>query len=140
MKRRNVMERTLVLIKPDAMERRLMGEIITIYEKKGLNITAVKVLKPTAEIAKEHYSEHVDKPFFPSLFNYITKGKVCALVIEGDNAVNVVRKINGATNPLNAEAGTIRGLYAISMSENSVHSSDSVESAEREIKIWFPEI
>lgn len=134
------MERTLVLIKPDAMERKLMGEIISIYEKKGLHISALKIIKPTAEIAKSHYFEHKDKPFFESLVSCITRGEVCALVIEGEDAITIVRKINGATNPLNAEVGTIRGRYAISMSENSVHSSDSVESAEREVKIWFPEM
>lgn len=134
------MERTLVLIKPDAMERKLMGEIISIYEKKGLHISALKIIKPSIEIAKNHYMEHKDKTFFKKLVNYITRSEVCALIIEADNAVSMVRRINGATNPLEAEAGTIRGRYAISMSENAVHSSDSVQGAEREIKIWFPEI
>ena len=134
------MERTLVLIKPDAMERKLMGEIITIYENRGLHISSLKIIKPSIEIAKTHYIEHKDKPFYESLVSYITSGEVCALVIEGDNVVTKVRKINGATDPLDADMGTIRGRFAISKSENTVHSSDSVESAEREIKIWFPEI
>jgi len=134
------MERTLVLIKPDAMERKLMGQIISVYEKKGLNITAAKIIKPSIEIAQEHYIEHKDKPFFNNLISYITRGKVCALIVEGDNAIALLRKINGATNPLDADMGTIRGQYALSKTENTVHSSDSVQSAEREIKIWFPEI
>ncbi|HEY8464001.1 MAG TPA: nucleoside-diphosphate kinase [Bacillota bacterium] len=133
------MERTLVLIKPDAIERGLMGEIIGIYEKKGLNITALKLLKPSRAIVEQHYFEHRDKPFFTELVNFLTRGKVCAMVIEGDNVVQIVRKINGATDPAVAEAGTIRGRYALSKSENVVHASDSVASAEREIKIWFPE-
>ncbi|WP_368491096.1 nucleoside-diphosphate kinase [Clostridium sp. BJN0013] len=131
------MERTLVLIKPDAMERKLMGEIISIYEKKGLHIAALKIVKPTIEIAEKHYNEHKGKPFFQELINFITRSEVCALIIEADNAVELVRKINGDTDPLNAEVGTIRGKFAISKSENAVHSSDSSESAEREIEIWF---
>ncbi|WP_333859016.1 nucleoside-diphosphate kinase [Clostridium sp.] len=132
------MEKTLVLIKPDAMERKLMGEIISVYEKKGLHIAALKIVKPTVDMAKKHYSEHKDKPFFQELINFITRSEVCALIIEGQNAVEVVRKINGATDPKDAEAGTIRGRFAISKSENAVHSSDSVESAVREIALWFP--
>ena len=132
------MEKTLVLIKPDAMERKLMGKIISVYEKKGLHIAALKIVKPTVDMAKKHYSEHKDKPFFQELINFITRSEVCALIIEGQNAVEVVRKINGATDPKDAEAGTIRGRFAISKSENAVHSSDSVESAVREIALWFP--
>ena len=134
------MERTLVIIKPDAMERKLMGEIISIYEKKGFHISSLKVMKATREIAKKHYFEHKDKPFFDNLICCITRGEVCVLIIEGDNAIKMVRKINGATDPLDADMGTIRGRYAISKTENTVHSSDGVESAECEIKIWFPEI
>lgn len=134
------MERTLVLIKPDAMERKLMGKIISIYEEKGLHISALKILKPSIELAKEHYEEHKDKSFFNDLINYITSSEVCALVIEGENVITIVRKVNGVTDPLNADMGSIRGRFALSKSENTVHSSDSVESAEREMKIWFPEI
>src|SRR5690606_10204313 len=134
------MEKTLVLLKPDAVERRLVGRIISIYEEKGLNITALKMLKPDQDIVEAHYQEHKDKPFFPALVNYLTRGKVCALIIEGENVVNTVRKINGATDPAEAEAGTIRGQFALSKSENLVHASDSVASAEREIKIGFPEL
>jgi nucleoside-diphosphate kinase len=133
------MERTLILLKPDAIERKLMGQIISIYERKGLNIVALKMVKPSKEIAESHYIEHKDKSFFKELVTYLTRGKVCILVIEGDNAIKMVRKINGATDPADAEMGTIRGQFAISKFENIVHASDSVESAKREIKIWFPE-
>jgi len=95
------------------------------------------IVKPTIDIAKKHYNEHKGKPFFEELINFITRSEVCALIIESDNAVEVVRKINGATDPKDADAGTIRGKFALSKSENAVHSSDSVESAVREIEIWF---
>jgi len=134
------MERTLVLIKPDAMKRKLMGQIISFFEEKGLTISAIKIIKPSIEIAKKHYIEHEDKTFFGELISYITSGEVCALIIEGVNAITVVRKINGATDPSDADMGSIRGRFALSKSENTVHSSDSTENAEREIKIWFPEI
>ena len=133
------MEKTLVLIKPDGVERHLIGQIISIYEAKGLDIIALKMLKPTKEIAEQHYCEHRDKPFFKDLVNFITRGKVCAIIIQGENAVKTLRKINGATDPAEAETGTIRGRFALSKTENLVHASDSVESAEREIRIWFPE-
>lgn len=133
------MEKTLVLIKPDAVERKLMGEIISAYEKKGLHICALKLMTPSEEIAEEHYAEHKDKSFFSNLIEFLKRGEVCAMIVEGENAVEAVRKINGATDPLNAEAGSIRGTYAMSKSENCVHGSDSKESAKREIKIWFPE-
>jgi nucleoside-diphosphate kinase len=131
------MERSLVLIKPDAVERGLIGQIISIYERKGLNITALEMLKPSREIAENHYLEHQKKPFFKDLVTFLTRGKVCAMIIEGNNVIQTVRKINGATDPVEAEMGTIRGRYAMSKSENIVHASDSAESAEREIKIWF---
>lgn len=134
------MEKTLVLIKPDAIERKLIGEIIRVYEKKGLKITALKLIKPSVNMAEQHYYEHRDKPFFTELINFITRSEVCAMIIEGKDVIETVRKINGATDPLKAEEGTIRRLFATSKSENSVHSSDSKESAEREIKIWFPEL
>jgi nucleoside-diphosphate kinase len=133
------MERAMVIIKPDAMERKLMGEIISIYEKKGLHISAAKIVKPSRDLAESHYGEHRDKPFFAEVVRYITRGEVCALIIEGGNAVSIVRRINGATDPITAEAGSIRGRYGVSKTENSVHASDSAESAEREIKLWFPE-
>jgi nucleoside-diphosphate kinase len=121
------MERSLVLIKPDGVERGLMGQIIAIYERKGLNITALKLIKPSKEIAETHYIEHREKPFFKELVTFLTRGKVCALIIEGDNVIKLVRKINGATDPAEAELGTIRGQFAISKAENIVHASDSVE-------------
>lgn len=133
------MEKTLVLIKPDAVKRKLIGRIISVYEKKGLHICAVKILTPSEEIAEAHYDEHKDKVFFSSLIEFLRSGEVCAMIVEGENAVEAVRKINGATDPLSAEAGSIRGTYALSKSENCVHGSDSRESAKREIKIWFPE-
>ena len=129
-------ERTLVLIKPDAIERKLMGEIISVYEK-NFQITDMRMIKPSVEIAEKHYYEHKDKPFFNELIAYITRGNVCALIIEGTNAIERVRRINGATDPKNAEPESIRGKLALSKQENSVHGSDSKESAEREIKIWF---
>ncbi len=134
------MERTLVIIKADAMERKLMGEIISIYEKKGLHISSIKIIRPSIEIAKKHYIEHKDKPFFEPLIQYMIRGKVCVLVVEGEHVIAMARKINGATDPLDADMGSIRGRYAISKTENAVHSSDSLENAEREIKIWFPEV
>jgi len=134
------MEKTLVIIKPDAMERKLMGEIISIYEKKGLSISSIKIMKPSVGIAETHYTEHKGKPFFAELINYITRSEVCVFIAEGKNAIAAVRKINGATDPMDADAGTIRGRYAISKTENTIHSSDSIASAEREIRIWFPEI
>ncbi len=134
------MQKTLVLIKPDAMERKLMGEIISVYERSNLNIIALKMLRSSIKIAEEHYYEHKEKPFFKDLIDYLTRSKVCALIIEGDNAVEEVRRLNGSTDPKDAKPISIRGKYALSKSENSVHASDSLESAEREIKIWFPEI
>lgn len=132
------MEKTLILIKPDAVKRKLMGEIISVYEKKGLHICALKLMTPSEEIAEQHYMEHKGKIFFSCLIEFLTSGEVCAMIVEGENAVETVRKINGATDPLNAETGSIRGKYALSKSENCVHGSDSKESAKREIKIWFP--
>ena len=134
------MERTLVLIKPDAMKRKLMGEIISVYEKSYLHIAAIKLTKATIDMAEEHYEEHKEKSFFSELIDYITSTEVCALIIEGDNAVEEVRKLNGATDPKDADPSSIRAKYALSKSENSVHASDSINSAEREIIIWFPEL
>lgn len=131
------MEKSLVLLKPDAVERHLVGRIIGIYEQKGLKITALKMVKPSQEIVEVHYEEHKEKPFFHELVDYLTRGMVCAMTIEGENVIKTVRKINGATDPAEAEAGTIRGQFAVTKTENLVHASDSVESAEREIKIWF---
>ena len=133
------MEETLVLIKPDGVKRHICGEILTRYERKGLQIKAMKLLQAPNELAEEHYAEHKDKPFFGELVDFITSGPVLAFVLAGKNAVTSVRNINGATNPIDATPGSIRGDYALTMDSNVVHASDSVESAAREIHLWFPE-
>ena len=133
------MEKTFAMIKPDAVQRGLVGTIISRYEAKGLRIAAMKIMQVTDELARQHYAEHVNKPFFPGLLSYITSGPVEALVLEGKNAVAEVRKLNGATNPLEAACGTIRGDFAQEVGRNVVHGSDSVESAAREIAIYFDE-
>lgn len=133
------MEETLVLIKPDGVKRQICGEILTRYERKGLIIKAMKLLQTPTELAQEHYAEHKDKPFFGELVDFITSGPVLAFVLAGKNAVTSVRTINGATNPVDATPGSIRGDYALTMDSNVVHASDSVDSAAREIHLWFPE-
>ena len=133
------MEETLVLIKPDGVKRQICGEILTRYERKGLIIKAMKLLQTPKELAQEHYAEHKDKPFFGELVDFITSGPVLAFVLAGKNAVTSVRTINGATNPVDATPGSIRGDYALTMDSNVVHASDSVDSAAREIQLWFPE-
>lgn len=133
------MEETLVLIKPDGVKRQICGEILTRYERKGLIIKAMKLLQTPKELAQEHYAEHKDKPFFGELVDFITSGPVLAFVLAGKNAVTSVRTINGATNPVDAIPGSIRGDYALTMDSNVVHASDSVDSAAREIHLWFPE-
>ena len=124
------MEETLVLIKPDGVKRQICGEILTRYERKGLIIKAMKLLQTPKELAQEHYAEHKDKPFFGELVDFITSGPVLAFVLAGKNAVTSVRTINGATNPVDATPGSIRGDYALTMDSNVVHASDSVESAD----------
>lgn len=133
------MEETLVLIKPDGVKRQICGEILTRYERKGLIIRAMKLLQTPKELAEEHYAEHKDKPFFGELVDFITSGPVLAFVLAGKNAVTSVRTINGATNPVDATPGSIRGDYALTMDANVVHASDSPEAAAREIHLWFPE-
>lgn len=133
------MEETLVLIKPDGVKRQICGEILTRYERKGLIIKAMKLLQTPKELAQEHYAEHKDKPFFGELVDFITSGPVLAFVLAGKNTVTSVRTINGATNPVDATPGSIRGDYALTMDSNVVHASDSVDSAAREIHLWFPE-
>ena len=131
------MEKSLVLIKPDGVEQNVIGKILSMYEDNGLKIVSLKMLTVDKEFAMKHYSEHIGKPFFNELINYITRGPLCALVLEGDDAINKIRKINGATNPEKAEQGTIRALYGTNLTENCVHASDSKESAAREISLWF---
>ena len=133
------MEETLVLIKPDGVKRQLCGEILSRYERKGLEIKAMKLLQTPQELAEEHYAEHKDKPFFGELVDFITSGPVLAFILGGQNAVASVRAINGATNPLDATPGSIRGDYALTMDANVVHASDSPEAAAREVSLWFPE-
>ena len=133
------MEKTLIILKPDTLKRKLIGEIITRFEKKGFEIKKIKMLVPTEEQVSLHYAEHVNKPFFQELKTYFTSGPVIVMIIEGINAVGISRKMLGATRAINAEPGTIRGDYAYLETENLVHASDSVESVYRESKIWFEE-
>ncbi len=131
------MERTFVIVKPDGVERGLIGEVISRYERKGLKIAECKILHADTATLEKHYVEHREKPFYEELISYMMRGNILAMVVEGNNAIKLVRNINGKTNPLEAESGTIRGDYANTMTENIVHSSDSPEAAEREISIWF---
>ena len=130
-------ERTLVLIKPDALERRLAGEILARLERRGLAIRAAKLVQVDRGLAERHYEEHLEKPFFGELLEFITSAPTLALVVEGESAVSVVRATMGATNPADAAPGTIRGDLALAMPDNLVHGSDSQESAAREIALWF---
>lgn len=131
-------ERTLVLVKPDAVRRGLIGEILGRYERKGLRVVAMDLRVVDSALADAHYAEHVDKSFYPPLREFITGGPLVALVLEGDSAIDVVRAMNGATDARKAAPGTVRGDLALSTSENLVHASDSPESAKREIDLWFP--
>jgi nucleoside-diphosphate kinase len=132
--------RTLILVKPDAFERALSGEVIARFERKGLRIAAIKSLRASEEIAHQHYAEHSEKHFFGELVEFITGGTLVALVLEGVEAVPAARQLIGATNPVEAAPGSIRGDFALEVTFNMVHGSDSDESAEREIGIWFPEL
>lgn len=131
------MEQTLVLIKPDGVKRNLIGQILHEYERNGLKIAAMKMVDADEETVKAHYAEHTEKPFFGEMVDYLTSGPLVALVIEGEEAIQKVRTLNGATDPKEAAVNTIRALYANSLSENTVHASDSPEAATREISIWF---
>ena len=130
-------ESTLVLIKPDAVERKLAGEILARFEQRGLELRAAKLLTVDRELAEEHYAEHKEKPFFGELVEFITSAPTLALVLEGESAISVARTTMGATNPTDAAPGTIRGDLALAMPNNLVHGSDSPESARREIALWF---
>jgi nucleoside-diphosphate kinase len=129
--------RTLILIKPDAYERGLTGEILARFERKGLSITALGVVEAEVDLAHRHYAEHVEKPFFGELVDFITRGPLVAAVLEGTEAVAAARQVIGATNPIEASPGSIRGDFATEVTFNLVHGSDSDESAEREIETWF---
>jgi len=134
------MDRTLILVKPDAFARSLTGEIIARFERKGLRILALRHMTVTRELAERHYAEHEAKPFFGELVDFITSGPIVAMVLEGVDAVRAARQVIGATNPLDAAPGSIRGDFAIEMGQNMVHGSDSPESAVREAALFFPEL
>jgi nucleoside-diphosphate kinase len=133
-------QRTLVLFKPDALRRGLLGNILSRFEAKGLAVVALELRQIDGAKADEHYAEHVERDFYPPLREFVTSGPLVAAVLEGDEAIEVVRAINGATDGRKAAPGTIRGDLSLSNRENLVHGSDSPESAEREIKIWFPDL
>ncbi len=134
------MERTLVLIKPDAVQRRLAGEILARFERRGLVVRGAKLVTVTRELAERHYAEHREKPFFGELVEFITSAPTLALVLEGESAIRAARQVIGATNPLEATTGSIRGDFAIEVGQNMVHGSDSPESGQREASIFFPEL
>jgi nucleoside-diphosphate kinase len=133
-------ERTLVLIKPDAVQRGLAGEILGRFERRGLVMRAAKFLTVDRELAEQHYAEHTEKPFFGELVDFITRGPLVAMVLEGTSAVEAARQVIGATNPIEAAPGSIRGDFATEITFNLVHGSDSGDSAKREIGIFFPEL
>ena len=133
-------QRTLVLVKPDGVRRKLVGEVVRRLEQKTLDIVAMKMMTIDKELATEHYAEHTEKPFFGELLEFITSGPVIAMAVEGDDAIAVVRQMIGATDPKKAVQGTIRGDYGLITTENLVHGSDSPESAERELKLFFPNL
>jgi nucleoside-diphosphate kinase len=133
-------ERTLILVKPDAFARNLTGEIIARFERKGLRLVALQLMTMTRELAARHYAEHEGKGFYDELVDFITSGPLVAMVLEGESAVRAARQVIGATNPLEATTGSIRGDYAISVGQNMVHGSDAPESAEREVALFFPDL
>jgi nucleoside-diphosphate kinase len=134
------MERTLILVKPDAFVRALTGEIIARFERKGLRLVALKLMTMDRGLAERHYAEHEGKPFYEELVSFITSGPLVAMVLEGERAVSAARQVIGATNPLEASPGSIRGDYAIAVGQNMVHGSDSPESAAREVSLFFPNL
>jgi nucleoside-diphosphate kinase len=131
------MERTFVMVKPDGVRRALVGEIIGRFEQRGLRLVELKLVRPSRELAEEHYGVHRGKPFFEGVVQFITSGPVVAMILEGENAVAAVRQIMGATRPLEAAPGSIRADYCLDVQENLVHGSDSAETAEAEIALWF---
>jgi nucleoside-diphosphate kinase len=133
-------ERTLVLVKPDAVRRGLVGDVISRFERKGLTIETMRLRTMDAALADQHYAEHVEKPFYPPLKEFMTGGPLVAMVLSGDEAIDVVRALTGATDGRKAAPGTIRGDFSLSNRENLVHASDSPDSAKREIALWFPEL
>lgn len=135
--RGDIMEKTFIMIKPDGVQRGIIGEIISRIEKKGFKIVQAKLFKPSKDLVEEHYEEHSSKPFFNELISYILDGKVMVMEVEGESAVHVMRLIIGNKDPILAIPGTIRGDFANSMNENVIHGSDSFESAKRELSLWF---
>jgi len=133
------MERTFLAIKPDGVQRSLVGDIIRRFEAKGFTLMGLKLMNVSRELAEKHYEVHKERPFFSSLIEFITSGPVVAMVWEGDGVVASARKIIGATNPLNAEPGTIRGDFGVDVGRNLIHGSDAIETAQREINLWFKE-
>ena len=133
------MEKSFIMIKPDGLERALMGEIISRIENKGLKIVGAKLIRPEKEIVENHYLEHKEKPFFNELVEFISNGKVMAMIVEGQDVIRIMRNLIGDKDPLQAIPGTIRGDFSYSTTENVIHGSDSIESAKREINIWFKE-
>lgn len=133
------MEQTFVMVKPDGVQRGLVGEIVSRFERKGLKIVAAKLFQVPKELAEQHYAEHASKPFFAELVDFITSGPVFAMVIEGNDCIKIVREMMGKTNPADSAPGTIRGDYGLSIGMNIIHGSDSTLSATREIKLWFDE-
>ena len=134
------MEQTLILVKPDAFLRSLTGEIIARFERKGLRLVALKQMTMTRDLAERHYAEHQGKPFYGELVSFITSGPLVAMVLEGERTVEAARQVIGATDPMEATTGSIRGDYAISVGQNMVHGSDSPQSAAREVELFFPEL
>ncbi len=134
------MERTLILVKPDAFARSLSGEIIARFERKGLQLVAMKMMTASRELAEAHYAEHAERPFFGELVDFITSGPLVAMILEGDHAVTAARQVIGATDPIEATMGSIRADYALEVGRNMVHGSDSDESAAREAALFFPEL
>jgi len=133
------MEKTFIMVKPDGVQRGLIGEIVNRFEKKGFKLVSAKLMQISEDLAKEHYGEHKERPFFSELVDFITSGPVFAMVWEGENAIKTSRLMIGATNPEEADPGSIRGDYAITVGKNIIHGSDSAESAEREINLFFNE-
>ncbi|GAB6933062.1 nucleoside-diphosphate kinase [Calditerricola satsumensis] len=133
------MQRTFLMVKPDGVQRNLIGEIVSRFERKGFQLVAAKLMMVSRELAEKHYAEHKDKPFFEELVNFLTSGPVFAMVWQGENIIEVARAMMGKTNPAEAAPGTIRGDFGVSIGMNVIHGSDSPESAEREIALWFDE-
>jgi nucleoside-diphosphate kinase len=134
------MERTLILVKPDAFARNLTGEIIARFERKGLALVAMRLMTMPRELAEQHYAEHEGKPFYEELVTFITSGALVAMVLEGEQAIAAARQVIGATDPLKATTGSIRGDFAMAVGQNMVHGSDAPESAAREVALFFPEL